>query len=50
MIDIMYCRLSYVSRCVLPLKTLAFYIYRPRGTMQYNQTIIHNLGEQAMVL
>jgi hypothetical protein len=36
-IDIMYCRLSYVSRGVLPLKTLVLYIYQPRGTMQYNQ-------------
>jgi hypothetical protein len=33
----MYCRLSYVSRGALPLKTLVLYIYRPRGTMQYNQ-------------
>jgi hypothetical protein len=38
-IDIMYCRLPYVSRCVLPLKTLVLYIYRPRGTMQYNQQL-----------
>jgi hypothetical protein len=36
-IDIMYCKLPYVSRSVLPLKTLVLYIYRPRGTMQYNQ-------------
>jgi hypothetical protein len=36
-IDIMYCRLPYVSRGALPLKTLVLYIYRPRGTMQYNQ-------------
>jgi hypothetical protein len=33
----MYCRLSYVFRGVLPLKTLVLYIYRSRGTMQYNQ-------------
>jgi hypothetical protein len=33
----MYCRLPYVSRGALPLKTLVLYIYRPRGTMQYNQ-------------
>jgi hypothetical protein len=32
-LDIMYCRLSYVSRGTLPLKTLVLYIYRPRGTM-----------------
>jgi hypothetical protein len=32
-IDIMYCRLPYVSRGVLLLKTLVFYIYRPRGIM-----------------
>jgi hypothetical protein len=32
-IDIMYCRLPYVSRGALPLKTLVLYIYRPRGTM-----------------
>jgi hypothetical protein len=36
-IDIMYCRLPYVSRGALPLKTLVLYIYRPRGIMQYNQ-------------
>jgi hypothetical protein len=36
-IDIMYCRLPYVSRGALPLKTLVLYICRPRGTMQYNQ-------------
>jgi hypothetical protein len=36
-IDIMYCRLPYVSRGVLPLKTLVLYIYRPRDTMQYKQ-------------
>jgi hypothetical protein len=35
-IDIMYCKLPYISRGVLPLKTLVIYIYRPRGTMQYN--------------
>jgi hypothetical protein len=33
----MYCRLPYVSRGGLSLKTLVLYIYRPRGTMQYNQ-------------
>jgi hypothetical protein len=32
-IDIMYCTLPYVSRGVLPLKTLVLYIYRPRDTM-----------------
>jgi hypothetical protein len=37
MIDIMYCRLSYISRGTFPLKTLVLYIYRPRGTMQHNQ-------------
>jgi hypothetical protein len=35
----MYCRLTYVSRGVLPLKTLILYIYRPRGTIQYNQQL-----------
>jgi hypothetical protein len=35
-INIMYCTLSYVFRCVLPLKTLVLYIYWSRGTMQYN--------------
>jgi hypothetical protein len=35
-IDIMYCRLSYVFGGALPLKTLVLYIYRSRGTMQYN--------------
>jgi hypothetical protein len=38
-IDIMYCRLPYVSRFILPLKTLVLYIYRLRGTMQYNQQL-----------
>jgi hypothetical protein len=38
-IDIMYCRLPYVSRDVLPLKTLVLYIYRSRGTMQYIQQL-----------
>jgi hypothetical protein len=38
-IDIMYSRLPYVFRGALPLKTLVFYIYRPRGTMQYNQQL-----------
>jgi hypothetical protein len=42
-IDIMNCRLSYVSRGALPLKTLVLYIYRPRGTMQYNQQFIRNI-------
>jgi hypothetical protein len=42
-IDIMYYRLPYVSRSVLPLKTLVLYIYRTRGTMQYNQQFICNL-------
>jgi hypothetical protein len=32
-IDIMYCRLSYVSRSVLLFKTLVLYIYRSTGTM-----------------
>jgi hypothetical protein len=43
-VDIMYYRLPYVSRGVLALKTLVLYIYRPSGTMQYNQqpTIIPN--------
>jgi hypothetical protein len=36
-IDIMYSRLPYVSRGVLPLKTLVLYIYWSRCTMQYNQ-------------
>jgi hypothetical protein len=35
----MYCRLPYVSRDAFPLKTLVLYIYRPRGTMQYNQQL-----------
>jgi ABC-type transport system involved in cytochrome bd biosynthesis fused ATPase/permease subunit len=35
----MYCRLPYVSRGALPLKTLVLYRYRPRGTMQYNQQL-----------
>jgi hypothetical protein len=38
-IDIMYCRLPYVSRGDLFLKTLVLCIYRPRGTMQYNQQL-----------
>jgi hypothetical protein len=38
----MYCRLSYVSRGALPFKTLVLYIYRPRGTMQYNQQLYAN--------
>jgi hypothetical protein len=33
----MYCRLSYVSRGGLPLKTLVLYIYRPKDTIQQNQ-------------
>jgi hypothetical protein len=33
-IDIMYHRLSYVSGCDLPLKTLIFFIYRSRDIMQ----------------
>jgi hypothetical protein len=36
-IDIMYYRLPYISRGVLSLRTLVFYIYQPRGIMQYNQ-------------
>jgi hypothetical protein len=35
----MYYRLSYVSRCVLSLKIIVLYIYRPRDTMQYNQQL-----------
>jgi hypothetical protein len=42
-INIMYYRLSYVFGGALPLKTLILYIHWPRGTMQYNQTSIHNL-------
>jgi hypothetical protein len=38
-IDIMYCRLPYVSKGALPLRTLVLYIYWPRGTMQYNQQL-----------
>jgi hypothetical protein len=38
----MYCRLPYVSRGALPLKTLVLYIYRPRDTMQYNQQFIQS--------
>jgi hypothetical protein len=38
-INIMYCSLPYVSRAVLPLKTLVLYIYRLRGIMQYNQQL-----------
>jgi hypothetical protein len=38
-IDIMYYILLYVSRGALPLKTFILYIYRPRGTMQYNQQL-----------
>jgi hypothetical protein len=40
-IDIIYCRLPYISGGVLSLKTLRLYIYRLRGTMQ--PTIICNL-------
>jgi hypothetical protein len=36
-IDIIYCRLPYVSRGVLSLKTLILCIYRSRGTIQHNQ-------------
>jgi hypothetical protein len=35
-IDIIYCRLLYVSKCNLSLKTLILYIYRPRDIIQYN--------------
>jgi hypothetical protein len=35
----MYCILSYVSRDILPLKTLILYIYRSRAIMQYNQQL-----------
>jgi hypothetical protein len=38
-IDIMYCRLPYVSEGSLPLKTLVLYIYRSRDTMQYHQQL-----------
>jgi hypothetical protein len=38
-IDIMYYRLPYVSRGVLPFKTLVVYVYRPSGTIQYNQQL-----------
>jgi hypothetical protein len=41
-IDIMYCKLPYVSRSVLPLKTLVLYIYWPRDNA-IQSTIIHNL-------
>jgi hypothetical protein len=44
-INIMYCRLSYVSECALPLKTLVLYtLYIP--AVRYNAIqpiIIHNL-------
>jgi hypothetical protein len=36
-IDIMCCRLPYVSKGALPLKTLVLYIYRLRRPMQYDQ-------------
>jgi hypothetical protein len=35
----MYCRLTYVSRDALPLKTLVLYIYQSRDTMKYNQQL-----------
>jgi hypothetical protein len=35
--DIMYCRLPYVFRCALSLKTIVLYIYCLRGTIQYNK-------------
>jgi hypothetical protein len=35
----MYHRLPYVSIGALPFNTLVLYIYRPRGTMQYNQPL-----------
>jgi hypothetical protein len=38
-IDIMYYRLSYIFRCVFPLKTLILYIYWSRGIIQYNQQL-----------
>jgi hypothetical protein len=31
----MYCRLPYISRGALPLRTLVLYIFQQRGTMQY---------------
>jgi hypothetical protein len=48
-IDIMYYRLSYVSRGALPLKTLVLYIYRPRGIMQYNQQLYATILSQFIV-
>jgi hypothetical protein len=43
----MYCRLAYVFRGALPLKTLVLYKYRSRGTMQYNQPLyaIHSSND-----
>jgi hypothetical protein len=38
-IDIMFRRLPYVFGGVLSLKTLVFYIYRSRGTMNKQATI-----------
>jgi hypothetical protein len=38
-IDIIYCKVSYIFKGVLPLETLILYIYRSRGTMQYNQQL-----------
>jgi hypothetical protein len=35
----MYYRLSYIFRCVFPLKTLILYIYWSRGIIQYNQQL-----------
>jgi hypothetical protein len=35
----MYCRLPYIFRGVLPLKTLILYIYRLRDIMQDNQQL-----------
>jgi hypothetical protein len=38
-IDIIYYKLSYIFRCVLPLKIFLLYIYRPRDTIN-KQTFI----------
>jgi hypothetical protein len=43
MIDIMCCRLPYVSGGVLLLKILVLYIYRPRDTMNKCGIIQHML-------
>jgi hypothetical protein len=45
-INIMYCRLAYVSGGALSFKTFVLYIYRPRGTIQYNQQlyVVHSFN------